>query len=311
MRLFLVCTVVACLSSQPGTRANPPQNQESQVTQQQPTTNLNGIDHLVLSGFMPSQQANQKPGDSHRDSNDSRPNWWMVVLTAIYCVVVAAQLIVLGVQARRLGDTVAKMDEIARCQGTDMHSYIEQATRSASAMEKVAEAMTLTAQTNRQISELTRERWSQQMRAYITVLIGNASYQEREKNTRFSALPRMKNCGVTPAYNVSYRIKAAILQHPVADDFEFPSLPKDQLGGCFLGQQQEMIMLGMVDDFVADQDIVGIKHLTSGRGLYVWGKVTYNDIFAETHQTSFCQEILWLPDGNVFGIYIAGRNQAD
>src|SRR5262249_20928665 len=47
-----------------------------------------------------------------------------------------------------------------------------------------------------------------QLRAYLSVVIGTAVYQERDKNLRFEAKPTIVNTGQTPAYNVRYRIKA-------------------------------------------------------------------------------------------------------
>jgi len=45
--------------------------------------------------------------------------------------------------------------------------------------------------------------------------------------------------------------------------------------------------------------------------MYVWGFITYEDVFGESHTTKFCHRLTWLPAGNVYGYYIPGRNDAD
>lgn len=70
-------------------------------------------------------------------------------------------------------------------------------------------------------------------------------------------------------------------------------------------------MFAVVDGFCADKDVEFIKRGTESRGLYVWGRVTYEDAFGETHFTRFCQHIYWDLKGNVQGHYIPGRNDAD
>jgi hypothetical protein len=67
---------------------------------------------------------------------------------------------------------------------------------------------------------------------------------------------------------------------------------------------------GLIDNFMPDQDVDGIKNVSIGKGLYVWGVVSYEDIFGDPHETEFCQNLLWLWDGKIFGIYTPGHNKA-
>ena len=64
-----------------------------------------------------------------------------------------------------------------------------------------------------------------QLRAYLSVIIGTAVYQERDKNFRFEAKPAIVNNGQTPAYNVRYRIKADIFTDSVAASYTFREPP--------------------------------------------------------------------------------------
>lgn len=67
---------------------------------------------------------------------------------------------------------------------------------------------------------------------------------------------------------------------------------------------------GVVDDPAPDQDVEGIKAHASGKALYAWGIVTYEDIFGTSHKTEFCQSYVWFPDGKIFGFFTPGRNRA-
>jgi len=69
---------------------------------------------------------------------------------------------VYGIQARRLRETIDKMDSIAKDQGADMKAYIAEATRSATSMESISAALNAnvkqiedTLKTNREIAETT------------------------------------------------------------------------------------------------------------------------------------------------------------
>lgn len=70
-------------------------------------------------------------------------------------------------------------------------------------------------------------------------------------------------------------------------------------------------MTAVVDGFCADKDVDSIKYAKGDTGLYVWGRVTYEDVFGEKHFTQFCQHIYWDLGDNVRGHYIPGRNDAD
>jgi hypothetical protein len=252
----------------------------------------------------------EEPANEKQEGEDiSAANWWMVRLTGLIGIIAILQLFVFKRQADRLKQTIEKMDEIAQGQTADMKKYIDQATRSASAMEQVAKDMAISAQAAKDSVAAVKERTAQQMRAYLTVLIGNAFFQDRAKNTRFQTTPILLNSGHTPAYKVDYNMRTAVLN---ISPHEFPPLHRKEPEESIIGPQQSCTLLdgGIVDDFVPDQDVGGIMYLTFGKALYVWGVVTYEDIFGEPHRTEFAQALCWLPDGKVFGVYTPGHNKA-
>jgi hypothetical protein len=69
-------------------------------------------------------------------------------------------------------------------------------------------------------------------------------------------------------------------------------------------------MSGIVKDFVPYTEVADIKEGLK-KALYVWGFVTYEDIFGGIHKTSFGHWVVWLSTGQVFGYYMSGQNDAD
>ena len=154
-----------------------------------------------------------------------------------------------------------------------------------------------------------------ELRAYLTVVIGGATFQERRDedkggDLKFECLPVLVNTGRTPARNVTFKARAAIMPIPLPQGINLPDAPDEGVGGSILGPQQNANMFAVVDGFCADKDVESIKYAKEGKGLYVWGRVTYEDVFGENHFTRFCQHIYWDLGDNIRGHYIPGRNDA-
>ncbi len=204
----------------------------------------------------------------------------------------------------------------AREDGARMERSIDEASRAAIAMQSVAKSMEINA------AEIVRsvkhqETFGQaQLRAYISVLIGGARYQD--DTIRFEASPIIINTGHSPAKNLRYRISADILPVPLPADFKFP-LPKDSRGSNLLGPQQTSQMIAVVAERIAEEDVERTK-AAIGCSLYVWGRIRYEDIFGITRRCTFCQQIYWvalgpmIEDGtipmNIRGWYLGKHNHA-
>jgi hypothetical protein len=185
-------------------------------------------------------------------------------------------------------------------QSKAMERHIGEAARSADAMEKV---VTTIDAGNKAV-----------MRAYLTAVIGSPIFQERrlgQSDLKFEGRPHLVNTGNTQARKVRILIKAAILPSPLPSGFVFPPLEElRDIGDATVAAHQTYIMAGIVEDFVPDAEVASIKE-GAGKCLYVWGVVTYEDIFGDRHTTKFGQQITWLPNGQAFGYYISGQNDAD
>jgi hypothetical protein len=153
------------------------------------------------------------------------------------------------------------------------------------------------------------------MRAYLTVIVGTALYQQRrgqgQADLKFEARPHLVNSGPTRARKVLVRGKAGILPLPIPNDFGFP-LPEEDPNAVLgaVGAHQTQILFAGLDDFVPDKDVQSIKE-GAGKALCAWGIVTYEDIFGKPHTVRFGQILTWMPDNSLFGYYIAGQNDGD
>jgi hypothetical protein len=155
-----------------------------------------------------------------------------------------------------------------------------------------------------------------ELRAYLTVVIGTGVFQERRDedkggDLKFESDPLLVNTGRTPARRITFKARAAIMPVPLPNGINLPDAPDEGIGGNILGPQQNANLFAIVDGFCADKDVDSIKYGKGDKGLYVWGRVTYEDVFGEDHFTLFCQHIYWDLGDKVRGHYIPGRNDAD
>jgi hypothetical protein len=227
------------------------------------------------------------------------------------------QLLVFGLQARRLRETIDTMRNIDSGQSAKVQATIDQAARTAAAMEKISEAMADNVEsiresvaTSKQIAARQKEVTELQLRAYLSVVIGLGLLQDRKNGVKFEAQPLLVNNGHTPANKVITSIQADILPSPLGRDYVLPPFPGRPSGEGVIPAHQNRVMSGVVDNFIADQDVADVMR-GNGRGLFVWGSVSYEDAFKQPRTVEFCQQITWLPDGRIWGYYPENRNRAD
>ena len=260
----------------------------------------------------PSQQTNEKASDVKTSAQGSIANTLTVLFTGILAAMAILQSIVFGVQAKRLRETVEKMDEIAEEQTSDMGRYIEQASRAALAMEGVAKELSISSKAASGTLEMMKGRTATQLRAFVTVSIGNGVPQNRANNQPFFVSPVVSNDGQTPAYKLRYTMKVDVLPNPVPANYQFPEVHPAG-GESILGPHQHLVLVAgtAMESYVPDQDVLAIMQLFAARAIYAWGTVWYEDIFGEKHHTEFNHLMQWFPNGSPFGIYTPGYNKAD
>ena len=145
----------------------------------------------------------------------------------------------------------------------------------------------------------------QQARAYLSVVIGAAIYQEISNGLRFEARPQILNNGATPAYNVRFQIMARVISDKAASNFRFSAPGHLPISQASIGPKESRIMRAVVRKFVPHDLEVPIA-LGLGAALWAWGVVHYEDAFGAPRYTQFCQRLYWIPGSpaaQVFGTY--------
>ncbi len=319
LALIVMVGAAAGLPLQRQTQAHP------STTQQQSDRNERAAAPApIIVQVLPAKKTQHEAAEEKAERQDqSDANWWLVRLTAVLACIGVLQTVVFGWQARRLKQTIDKMDEIATGQTGDMQASIGQATRAAAAMEGVANAMAdvaafmatnveqlkITVATNKQIADRQKLVSELQLRAYINAVIGAGIFQDRTKNLKFEGRVLLVNEGPTPAHKAKHICDVGIFPVPLANGFEFPKMGTAAAGENMIGPRQNRSLSAVLDYFVADDAVEAIKS-GNGQGLYVWGNITYEDAFGQERKTDFCHLLTWLPNGNVWGYYTPNRNNA-
>ena len=294
---FFVLTMLLIYLLQPISSAGAvgkPKQQQTATTQQTSSPDQRGTDQTPLVvKTIPSSKTQEESVQDAKDRKDKSANdRHTVFLTGLLVVIGFFQFLVYAYQAKKLRETVKSAGE----QSTAMDRHIDEAARSATAMENVA---TIIQSGNAAI-----------MRAYISVVIGGAIYQDRQDDLKFEGKPNLVNTGSTPARNVRVRIAAAIVPIADAETFSYQLTEQIAKAPAVAAPHQTYILSAIVKDFVPDAEIAAIKQGGS-KALTVWGDVTYEDIFGDNHITKFAQWLFWNPNHTVYGYYIPGQNDMD
>lgn len=167
-----------------------------------------------------------------------------------------------------------------------MKASIAEAARSATAMRDVADA--LMAQ---------RKAVNANLRAYLTLDLGGVVQQNKDTGYRYEVRMILQNVGNTPADKVAYVLQTDLLPVPLPDDFKIvASDPAAGIQTATVGPHQNMFATAIAPRIYSDDEADELKH-GSKKLLYVFGTVTYQDIFGENHYTKICRLILWMSDG--------------
>jgi len=249
------------------------------------------------------EAAQNSEGNEHPRKDNTFGSWaghWLGHMVSdpisLFTLVLAISTVLLWMDTRRLAKG-------AEAQSIDMQNSIKEAGRAATAMEGISVSMASNAKT----AESMRLILIQQMRAYLTIVVGGCSYQERGRNIKFESRPKIENTGLTPAKNVSHRTRAAILPVPVKD-FNFPLDDVQFSGRSILGQHQDFTINGVVSDFIPDDEVDSVRFCKNDRALCVWGEVTYEDIFGGRWCKKFFHINVWQEGTQFMALYPDDHN---
>jgi hypothetical protein len=235
----------------------------------------------------------ERPAD-HRSAE-----WFAVYLTGALALITGGLAVAtfklysatvgLGRDAKASGET-----QIAR-----MDSSISEAGRAASAMEAVARATSANA-------ELMQKMFQKQMRAYVSVEIGGALFQN--DHVLFQASPVLNNTGLSPARNVSYRISASIIENNAVEIVGFPDVGPFTANDVSLAPRQQLIIHSPTVARIPDEEVQAVKD-GADRRLHAWGIVTYDDVYGGHWETEFCVNYQWAGE-TILGYYYRTHNKA-
>jgi hypothetical protein len=248
---------------------------------------------------------------NEKRSWSSSPEWWMVGFTGLLAAITCALALYTGKLYHATVNLGKSADAAGKQQMDGVQKSIAEAARAAAAMEHVAGQMRISASASTENVNVLKERTALQMRAYLSVSIGVGLYQDRLSDIKFEVKPTLANSGHTPAHKVSYWARAAVLPVPLPEDFQFPTM-ESEAQSYVLGPGQLFVINAIVDDYEPDTEVENIKH-GIGKSPYIWGIVSYTDVFGDSHITKFCHSIYWVgPRENetINGYYAKKHNEA-
>lgn len=210
------------------------------------------------------------------ETADASAHWWLVWVTiALVCITGA-----LAFYTARLYGATVQVGRDAR------ESSIDQGNKMMLSV-KALESITTATRDNAQLMQGVLHK---QMRAYVVVDIGAAVYQDTK--LKFAAHPIIHNTGFTPARNVSYKVTSAVLNAILPEDIKFAEPQQGRKNDATMAPRQTFNIGAAVENRFEEKDVEEIM-LGDTRRLYVWGTVTYDDIFGGSWETKFCHNYLF------------------
>lgn len=158
--------------------------------------------------------------------------------------------------------------------------------------------------------QVLESRWANQrhLRAYVAL-------KEEVKGRKLKAgkivefEPIIKNCGLTPAFDLSFKADVIVLPPAITDESLLPPLPDiatSSVGTMFPGNKA--VISCRSDNPISKADIANFYFSRSGTtktALYLYGSIYYSDAFTYRRQTDFCYEIQVNADGTIDGWHVS------
>jgi hypothetical protein len=238
------------------------------------------------------------------------PHWFLVWVTIGLCLITGALAYFTAYLYWTTRKLAGDAEETGKRQGEQMAASVAEAANAARAMADVARHVETSANTGVEILENSKKFAIQQMRAYISVLGSDGTYQDQ--NWRFQGNIILLNTGNTPAHKVRWRARADIMSVPLPADFLFPLGASEIEEGPVLGPHQNFKLNTVYPIRVPDAEVAEVM-LGVKRALYVWGIVTYDDVFKATQTAQFCLKYMFRglpPDVKIDSFYDQRHNEA-
>lgn len=229
-------------------------------------TDQRGTDKQPISVKIITTQKSQEESEKEEKERERKVTVDKVTIGigVVQCLLFFMQLVVFGLQAKRLQETVSEMQEA---------KWISRETANTGIRAAMAAEDTV---------ELMRDNSKKQLRPYVSVTM--KEHPDINSPLDMRAILIFKNCGQTPAYNVYIWEKMELAPYPAADKlFVRPAITFAH-GVNILDPGAEREVVCYRRPLIKEnwEGIVG-----KGNKLYVWGEVTYSDIFNVDRRRKF------------------------
>lgn len=226
---------------------------------------------------------------------------WLLVLFNFLLVVVTILLVLYN---SRLWKETEKLWKASQDQSTSMNESINQAVRSATAMEKVARSAAISAQVAIENVEIFKDVREKQLRPWVladSIYINNVINPSKIDKMKIPgykptgaqiidtkigpiATVYIKNSGPTPAINLTHWAIISIQEYPLRSDL--PEKRSDVAITKATIPSQGFITLAVhYPDPITTEQIDALKNGTMV--IYVHGEIVYTDIFSKNRKTSY------------------------
>lgn len=135
-------------------------------------------------------------------------------------------------------------------------------------------------------NSISRENAKKELRAYVTVRHGASINQCKKRRLKFEFRPIIVNVGQTPAKEVEIVSNMVVTDKHITEDFDFNIMQSPHKSVVTLGAQQDRFTVIIAQRFFTLSELKAIRN---GLALmYVYGSVSYKDIFDERRFTNYC-----------------------
>jgi multidrug efflux pump subunit AcrA (membrane-fusion protein) len=189
-----------------------------------------------------------------------------------------------NVMQRQL-NTMQDQANSMRAQTNTLNESLAETRKSVNAAEKQADTSEASAKAAQQSVQVAAESMRYGQAAYVTLQLATAG--AFNVNAPVAASVKFFNSGQTPAYDVSFRGYMDFRNEPVPVPMPFPPLTNKQVAskGILPANTPVSHMFVMTAKLTeADLQIISRQEYK----LYVWGQVTYRDIFKRNRWLRFC-----------------------
>jgi hypothetical protein len=220
----------------------------------------------------PGQKTSEEAAQERAERDDKKQSdWWLVKLTGALAIIGAIQIVVFGLQAKRLRETVEAMGRQEKL----TEASVEEMGRAADAAAKSADV-------SEQAMRTTQRALVFGKLSSVTTLVKAGG-----PVARYTLTAEWDNFGVTPATEMQAYI--AWQTAPKGDPPPDFSIPAQTEHLTVLGPRR-VNLSAPIDVSVATM----VESWQNKRDFFVWARVEYRDVFSTTtHHHQFCLIVEW------------------